>query len=63
MLNALSRLKQHREEADYDVDLFDWPIEAVERAETLAREVARLLDEYVVPAGSQPALGLIEPAP
>lgn len=60
--DSLRRLKQQREQADYDVDLFDWPIEAVKRAEEMAREVARLLDEYVVPAGLQPALGLIGPA-
>ncbi len=58
--DSLRLLKQQRERADYDIDRYEgW---SVERAEALALDVARLLDEYVVPAGSQPALGLIEPA-
>ena len=64
LLNALARLKDERQHADYDIDRYNgWSQRYIELAEEMAREVARLLDEYVVPAGSRPALGLIEPAP
>ena len=64
LLNALARLKDERQHADYDIDRYNgWSQRYIELAEEMAREVARLLDEDVVPAGSQPALGLIEPAP